>query len=244
MKFNVVLDKIQNDPILEKKKNEKDVLDDVFDYKLYNNIAIYLMKPGVKGNFKLIAPVIHNGIAPSWAIRIYYVNNNYTLHFASHPNIIIDFNLREYVESVFGHEVLGHNHVVMITASSKELIERAINELIGAFKDNKLPLIECEAVDDKYLTETSIKKYKIPKGYSIDVFDDTTYKKYLLFIKSLLNAAMDENDKNEVIRISKRFISSKLLTTRELKQINSYIEKYIDSHIKIKIALQVLAKNN
>jgi len=57
---------------------------------------------------------------------------------------------------------------------------------------------------------------------------------------------MPESEKNEIIRISKKFFKTKVLKKRDLAEINDLAEKYIDQHSKIKIALQYIlsSKNN
>lgn len=253
MKFEKVLDKTHDDPhFLVDKPEVENPLDSVLDYKLYDNLAIYIMKPGIKGNFKTLAPIVNNGIiAPSWAIRIYYLNNEWTLHFAPHPNIAITSNLRDDIELLINDpdtKVLGHNHVAMIISLHKTTIENVVNTLITAYQNNKLPSIELQPIDVKYKTEISTVKYKIPVNYkSVEMFDEETYKKYLIIIKRLIDdASIQEIDKNEIIRISKKLFKTKVLNKRDLSQINEYTEKYIDQHSKIKIALQYIlsSKNN
>ncbi len=249
MKFNTVFDKIPNDPILHIEESKQSVMDDVLEYFLYENLAIYIMKQGIKGNFKAIAPLVNNGKNPaSWAIRIYNINNEWTLHFAPHPNITIDINLREEVEALLGREVLGHNHVVMFITTRKDELEEVINFLIKGYSTKKLDGVEGQHIDSNYTIESSNKKYKLPAKYAtiIESFDEETYDKYLIIIKKLLsNDSIDKKEKDEIIRIGKRFLKSKYLNTRESKFLNTCIEKHLDTHSKIKIALQyILTKNN
>lgn len=253
MKFEKVLNKTPDDPHFQMDKTDvENPLDGVFDYKLYNNLAVYIMKSGVKGNFKLLAPIINNGtVAPSWAIRIYYLNNEWTLHFAPHPNIKIESNLRDDIEAMINDpdtKVLGHNHVAMIISAHKATIENVVNKLIDMYQDNVLPGIESQSLDAKYTSKTSTTKYKIPVNYkAVEMFDEETYKKYLIIIKRLIDdESIQESDKNETIRISKKLFKAKVLSKRDLNQINEYAEKYIDQHSKIRIALQYIlsSKNN
>lgn len=252
MKFEKILNKPQESPPLPSSSHKSSPLEDVFDYRLYDNLAIYIMKLGMKGNFKTIAPVVNNGrVAPSWAIRIYYLNNEWTLHFASHPNITVDSNLREEVESIINDpdtKVLGHNHVAMIISAHKTTVESVVNKLVESYKDRLVPGIESQTIDPSYITESSTSKYRIPATFKVvESFDEETYKKYLIIIKRLVDDdSIPEAEKDEIIRISKRLFKTKVLKKRDLEEINGFAEQYIDQHSKIKIALQYIlsSKNN
>lgn len=251
MKFDKAFDKTTEPVFHAESHHEESPLDDVFDYKLYNNIVVYIMKFGIKGNFKMFAPLVNNGkIAPSWAIRIYYLNNQWTIHIAPHPNLELSTSLVDEVDSIIDNksiQIVGHNHVAMTRCQHKITVENIVNKLIDFYKDKQIDGIENQAIDSRFITESSTTKYRIPSSFKIvEEFDEETYKKYLLIIKQLIdNKNLNEEERNEVMRIAKRFFKAKTLNKHELDQINLYVENHIDQHSKIKIALQyILSSKN
>lgn len=228
-------------------KQPTSLLDKFADYRLYDNLAIYIMKPDVKSNFKDLANIINNGmVATSWAIRIYYLNNIWTLHIAPHPELKIDFNLYEKICFLFSEnknlKILGHLHLGIIHTKNKTDLELIVNKLIEDFSHIKLSGVEIIPINENYQIQTITSKYKIPSYFKYyEQFDEPTYKKYLIIVSHLTNnKSIPQAEIKEIIRISKRMFKNKILIKSDLNKINKYAEQYLNTNYKIKIALTYL----
>ena len=246
MKFTNIPPQEEQHPHISK-QSPPSILDNFIDYRLYNNLAIYIMKPGLKLNFKDMANIINNGkVATSWALRISRLNDLWVIHIAPHPDIDIDFNLYERMNDLFSKDteinVLGHLHLGIIQVKNKIALEAVVNKLIEIFSGVELPGIESIPIDPQYKVSESDNKYKMPTYLQhLEKFDEPTYKKYLLIIANLNDTkALSPAESKDLIRISKRMFKNKVLIKSDLDRLNDFAERYLNTNKKIKIALQYL----
>jgi hypothetical protein len=221
-------------------------VDNIFDTKLYTNVAIYLMKHGTKGNFKYISTLLNDGTYPaSWSIRISFIKDYWELYFAPHPDAEkLNLNIRELFEEMKlpNVEILGNLHVGIIRSENKEVIEFIINFVIKQFADKKLKINIKEPLNKKHTKQICTSPYKLKyKVLEKTQFDSKTYKKYLLMIDILMKQSLEKKEKDEIIKISKILFKEKKIDSSDKKTLNGFIDKHVSQRDKIRVAIKYLS---
>jgi hypothetical protein len=225
-------------------------IESLVDIKLYPNVAVYLMKPGTKGYFKYIATLANNGEeAASWAIRVFFTNNSWTLQVAAHPDIDphkIKINIYEILEQGIADDSIktyGNLHFASMVTPVKLKIENAVNLFIEKLADCKIPGIESASINKKYTFQYSTVKYRI--NYTpvvVNPFNEKNVAKYNAIIRALKNKPLGENELKFINRISKKLESGKTLIKKEHRLFNEMSQDHLSQNEKIKIAIAFLTE--
>lgn len=234
--------------LLEREKFKQSA-DSIADFKRFNNIAVYLMKFNVKGNFKYISNLVNDGEKPCcWSIRICFINRSWMIQIAPHPKIDkskLGINLKNFLEDLnIDHKIRGYLHVGTVeNISDKEAVEDIVNTLIDEFKNKFIEGLEDEEIDEKYTIDSSEIEYKIPSRFK-EQFTQESFLKYLKMIKSL-NDNIDKIPKKHQKRIKEIFFNLKndhYISKENRNWINDVIKKYLSEKERIKIAMSFLSR--
>ena len=228
----------------EKKKEflkEKSIISNISKIDLYDNIAVYLMKPGCKGNFKEIAKLANNGKeAISWSIRVFFTNGNWTVQVAPYPDLDkedINISILGLIDNQYKKsrslKYFGNLRIGTIKTPKKNIAEKSINFLISNLKDKKLKGIESFEIDHKYSLKNSSKNYKIL--YNLDAISNTSeqtinkYKKIFSLVKERVD------NRKDLIRLNKIDFSNMSVEDKEVLFLMS--RKFLTESERIKIAM-------
>ena len=215
------------------------------DVKIYKNFAIYIMKPGTKGYFKEVAKLANDGLEQlSWVSRIYYTNNVWTIQLAANPSLPKqELNFLSIGEKIVHKDdtLSGNLHLITIKSKYKSHIEILVNYFISFFKENRIDGIEDHELTEKYTRKYSTGKFSIDFVKSSPDLDNDKYKKYLIVIHFLINnCILDEDEKEQLIKISKTFFKTHSLSDKQTNFIDSLSDLYITQSQKIKMAMNFL----
>lgn len=245
MKFELDKNNINKKSFIGKKKDAlitDQSYNNIKEIKLYTNLAIYIMEFGTKGNFKEIAKLANDGNEQmSWVIRIYYTNNVWTIQLAINPSLPKQhLDLLTIGEKIVhkNDNLSGNLHLITIKSNYKSHIELLVNYFISFFKEKRIDGIEKFDIIKKYTCEYTTSKFSID---TVKELDDYSYKKNLIIISYLTNKCpLEDDEKEQLIKISKTFFKSHKLSDKQNKIINNLSDIYISQSQKIKIAMNFL----
>lgn len=243
MKFNEVQEKskyIKSNKQLRKINRD---LENIFSLHLYNCVAICLMKPGTKGNFKHISTLVNNGIEPaSWTIRIFFTNGMWGAQVAPHSEIDksdINISVVSILDKFANNtdiELFANLHMGTIRSSNENIIEEVVNYLIEELKDKRLKNIETFKIEHRYTSSNSHKRYKI--GYSLhsaENIDEQTISKYVSILIKLLSKNLTDKERKKI-----QFIKNRKLAIEDKKYLLRLSQRYLTQSERIRIAMSYI----
>jgi hypothetical protein len=247
MKFDQIKHEESHKSITHSIKNSGDQSEEnIADIKLYENVAVYLMKPGTKGNFRYISTLANNGESPiSWSIRVFFTAGKWNAQIAPHSEIdkaLIDIDVASIVQKFESPEIesLANLHFGNIRSSSEKAVQDAVNFLIENFKDKKLLGIETYKVFPNYTLEETNSTYEIL--YDLKPVDPQSEKfshnKYAAIYRTLAQKNLSEKDTFAFKRIS----VSRLNEFDKLALLN-LSQKYLSQAERIKIAMKFIEES-
>lgn len=222
---------------LKSQKKKYQSVSNIASVTLYENVAVYLMKPGTKGNFKYISTLANNGKeAISWAIRVYYTTGKWSAQVAPHPgidksdiNVSISEILDKY-EKRSDVESFANLHIGTVRSEKEKVVENAINYLISELRDKKLKGVENFILNEHYTLQSSTQPYKIV--YNLNKIQNRgSEKKYRIIQKFLVDKQIRKSEREKLNSIQES------LTTEDKEFLYGMSKKYLSESERIRIAM-------
>ena len=241
MKF----DEIKNLKTPEKKYSKKEIYKsktslNIKSIKRYNNLAIILMNPEIKGSLKYLSNLVNDGEKNcSWTIRITFKNNEWLISIASYngvdrENITIDIiSIIEQFKNL-ATSITGNKYIGFIKLNNKENIEKIINSLIKEISDNEIQGIRDFPINDKFNISEATHEFKFIYNYS----DNKNINlKELELIKILLQQNLPQKDIDNILEIKQRINN---ITFNDLNYLNQLSNKYLTNQDRLNIAIKFM----
>jgi len=240
MKF----EEIKNLKIPQKKYSKKEIFKNksslnIKSIKRYDNLAIILMNPGIKGSLKQLSNLVNSGEKNcSWTIRITFKDNEWIISIASYngvnrDNINIDIFdiINEFKDIV---NITGNKYIGFIKTGDKQIIENIINSLISKISNNEIQDIKSFPINNKFSIDNNQHEFKILYDYSNN---KNINLKELETINLLLQQDIPQQDINNIL-ILKENINN--ITSENLNYLNTLSNQYISNQDRLGVAIKFM----
>jgi len=207
--------------------------------KRYDNLAIILMNPGVKGSLKQLSNLVNDGEKNcSWIIRITFKDNEWVISIASYngidrKNININiFNIINKFKDI--SNITGNNYIGFIKTENKKVVEDIVNNLISEISNNEIQDIKNFPINNKFNINNSQHEFKISYNYSNN---ENINLKELETINLLLQRDIPQQDIDNILLLKENINN---ITSEDLNYLNILSHKYISNQDRLNVAIKFM----
>lgn len=246
MKFN----EIQDLSTPQKQYSKKEIKKEASSYNIksirrYNNLAIIMMLPGVKGSLRNLSTLINNGEKScSWTCRLTLFHNKWNISIAPHDSIDksnITINVFDEINKKFNNNeniyINGSLHVASIKAHLKQDVESIINHIISVFSENEISGIEKQTINEKFNIKNSTDPWHLVYDYGVKK-ENKLYSKQKALIKNILNYDITDEEKIKLFDIARDIKEGKEI---DLESLNYLSLKYCTDKERLQIAIKFMS---
>lgn len=247
MKFDQVKEKKEEKKHYSQKNIKESLsLNHIKSIKRYNNVALFLMNDGIKGDLRLLSTLAsYSDIATSWTIRITYIKNKYHISVAPHNDIDkskITLNIYDLIEQKFGKNEIDYRgtlHYAVVKTPQTRLAQNIINYIIEKVKDNKIDGIENIDVDSKFNLQESSLPYKL-FDFSGEKENKKSYNKYIEILETLRIHDLKDSEKRRILLILGKLKSGDNIPSDDFDYIHKISKTYLSDKERIHIAIKYM----
>lgn len=245
MKFNEIKDlSVPKKQYSKKEIKKESSSQNIKSIRRYDNLAIIMMQPGVKGSLRNLSTLINDGAkACSWTCRLSLLHNEWNVSIAPHDGIDksnISINVFNEINKKFNNEnihINGSLHIASLKAYNKQDIEDIINHVIFLFSDNEISGIKKQIVNEKFNIKNSTEPWHLIYDYGVKKENKITLKQKEL-IKNILNYDITEEEKLNIFDMARNIKEGKEIDSEYL---NALSLRYCSDKERLQIAIKFMS---